>query len=127
MEREDTFAKYFVNYDKVMEKYAANLTDIPHHGGNVTIHGRLAKRTTVRARRVAAPKQPKQGIPALRHYLRVSGMTQQQFADFIGVRRETVWTWLRDDGPVRNIKPENIEKVRKKTGINIADRRRTRR
>ena len=64
------------------------------------------------------------GISALKQFRRESRMNAQQFATFVGVSRKTIWSWFRPDDPVRNIKPEHVDLVRQRTGIDIGPRRR---
>jgi len=64
------------------------------------------------------------GIGALKQYRRDSHMTVQQLADFIGISRTTLWSWMRPLEPVKTIKPSSVALVLRKTGIDIGPRRR---
>jgi hypothetical protein len=67
------------------------------------------------------------GMNALKKYYRDSHMNVDQFSDFLGISRKTVWSWFKPEDPVKTYKRENVVRVLEKTGIDLGPRPRSRR
>lgn len=76
--------------DDVLTEYARHTREIlkvPHHAGAVyvDVFGQIQM--------IEDGRRPR-GIYALRQWLKRSGMTEEEFAGMLGVRRETVSRWF---------------------------------